>query len=229
MKRMIRSLTLAAALSGLGLLSTLPGFGQTPRFYVNAGVGPAFTMDTSLREFNAPVSGAKVKFDPGVQFRFAAGFLITEWLATELETGVTYNSIKSITGAVETDASLLNAPLLANLVVQCPRKSRFVPFIGGGLGGSSAVLDAHDIVRSDGNGNFVRLSGTASEAVFAYQGFAGLRYRINERMGVSLSYRYFGTTAPTWEADLTSFSGTGKVRFGDNQTHSVIAAFTYDF
>src|SRR5439155_4967752 len=159
----------------------------------------------------------------------AGGYRITEWLATELETGVTYNTIRSITGAIEADGSLANAPVLANLVVQCPKVSNFVPFIGGGLGVSSSVLDADDIIRNDANGIPQRLHGTASDAVFAYHGFAGLRYRLDDHMSVSLAYRYFGTTAPTWEADLITSPGTGKVRFGDNQTHSITAAFTYSF
>ncbi len=215
------SLIAMAAIGGLALFVTLPGFSQVPRFYLTGGIGPAFTEETSLREFNGPVIRTKVRVETGVQFRITAGYQITDWLAAELESGVTYNEIRSITGAIEADGSLVNAPLLANLVIQCPKKSRFTPFIGGGIGGSTAVLDAHDIILGNGNG----VSGNQSDEVFAYHGFAGLRYHITEQMSVSLAYRYFGTTAPTWEADF----GPGRVRFGDNQTHSVTAAFTYSF
>src|SRR6266478_10032495 len=215
------SLIAMAAIGGLALFVTLPGFSQVPRFYLTGGIGPAFTEETSLREFNGPVTGTKVRFETGFQFRITAGYQITDWLAAELESGVTYNEIRSITGAIEADGSLVNAPLLANLVIQCPKKSRFTPFIGGGIGGSTAVLDAHDIILGNGNG----VNGNQSDEVFAYHGFAGLRYHITEQMSVSLAYRYFGTTAPTWEADF----GPGRVRFGDNQTHSVTAAFTYSF
>lgn len=225
MKTIIHSLSLMGAVGGLTLFAALPGLGQNTRFYVKGGLGPALTEDTDLREFNGPVTGTKVKFDPGFQFRLAGGFQITDWLATELESGVTYNTIKSITGAAQSDGSLANAPVLANLVLQCPSKNcRFTPYIGGGLGVSSAVLDAHDIVI----GNTV-LSGTQSDAVFAYHGFAGVRYSINDRMEVSLDYRYFGTTAPNWETDVQFGPGTGHTRFGDNQTHSITAAFTYRF
>jgi opacity protein-like surface antigen len=215
------SLLSMAAIGGLALFVTLPGFSQASRFYVTGGIGPAFTEDTSLRELNGPVGGAKVKFDTGVQFRFTGGYEITDWLAAEFETGVIYNEIRSITGAIEADASLVNAPFLANLVIQCPKKSRFAPYIGGGLGGSVAVLDAHDIFLA--NGNFA--SGNQSDTVFAYQGFAGLRYHIDEHMSVSLGYRFFGTTAPTWESDF----GPGRASFGDNHTHAVTAAFTFKF
>ena len=221
---MTRSFISWATLSGLAVFSTLTALGQGTGFYVKGGIGPAFTEKTALREFNAPLSGVKVKFDPGFQFRVAAGYQITDWVATELETGVSYNTIKSIPGATELDGSLANVPVLANVVLQCPKWNRFVPFIGGGAGMASAVLTADDITL---NGN--RLHGTQSDAVFAYHGFAGLKYQINDRMDVSLAYRYFGTTSPEWKADVIFGGGTGKTRFGDDKTHSVTAAFSYRF
>jgi opacity protein-like surface antigen len=220
---MIRSLVSTAALGGITLSLTLPAFGQAGHFYVSGGIGPALTEDATLKEFNGPVAG-KVKFDTGFQFRVAGGYHITDWLATELESGVSYNNIKSITGATETDGSLANIPVLANLVVRCPKLDRFVPYIGGGLGMSSAVLNADDLVV-----NGTRLSGTQTDAVFAYHGFAGLRYNINDRMAVSVAYRYFGTSEPTWDADYVYGGGTGRTRFGENRTHSVTAAFTFNF
>src|SRR2546426_8439558 len=113
MKKMTRSLILMAALCGVAPFSILPGFAQATPFYITGGVGPAFTEDTGLREFNGPKTGTKVKFDPGVQFRVAVGYRITDWLAAELESGVTYNTIKSITGASEANGTLANSPFLA--------------------------------------------------------------------------------------------------------------------
>src|SRR5438093_10839471 len=104
--KMIRSLLGTAAVSGLALCSTFSGFAQNTGFYLTGGIGPALTEDTSVREYPGlgPVPGTKVKFDPGFQFRIAAGYHITEWLATELETGVSYNRIKYIRGATEANA-----------------------------------------------------------------------------------------------------------------------------
>jgi len=224
MQKMIRWLKLVAVVCGLALFSASSGVAQNTRFYVKGGVGPAFTQPTSLKEFDTTqLSGVRVKFDPGVQFRFVGGFQITDWLATELESGFTFNDIKSITGATEAHGSLVNAPVLANLVLQCPKKHQWTPYMGGGLGFSSSILDANDIVF-----NGTGVSGTQYDTVFAYHGFARLRYSINEHMAVSLDYRFFGTTAPTWDADFF-FGGSARTRFGDNQTHSVTAAFTYSF
>src|SRR5260221_9423059 len=89
-----------AALGGI-VVSSFSAAAQTTGFYLSGGVGPSLTESTGLREFNGPLSGTRVKFDPGFQFRFTAGYHITPWLAAELETGVNYNGIKSITGASE--------------------------------------------------------------------------------------------------------------------------------
>jgi opacity protein-like surface antigen len=223
---MIRSLMLMTALGGLALFSTFPGLAQEPRFFVRGGLGGALVNDTSLKEFNGPVApDTKVKFDPGVQFRIAGGFRITQWLSTELETGVTYNDLKSITGASHVDASLANAPILANLVLQCPTgKCRFTPYIGGGGGGSWSMLDAHDI-----NINGTHLSDYQSTLVWAYHGFGGVLYHINEHMGVSVEYRYLGTSSPTWDSDVLFGGGTGHTRFGDTATHSITAMFSFSF
>ena len=61
--------------------------------------------------------------------------------------------------------------------------------------------------------------------MFGYQGFAGIRYRLNDNMDLGLEYRYFGTTAPSWEAENLS----GEIRFGCIETHAVSFTFTYRF
>src|SRR5437870_4952667 len=117
-KKLIRSLVVMGAAGGWALFSTQPGFAQGTPFYITGGIGPALTADTDLKEFPGVgrTPGRKVEFDPGVQFRVAFGYHLTDWLATEVETGFTYNTIRSITGADIADASLANAPVLANLV-----------------------------------------------------------------------------------------------------------------
>ena len=74
------------------------------------------------------------------------------------------------------------------------------------------------------------LEGYMSTVVFAYQGFAGLRYKINENMGLSLEYRYFATTEPEWEADVVfGPAGSDNVRFGRIESHVFSIAFQFRF
>ncbi len=222
MKNTFKSLALFTACGSLALVSTLPAQAQFGGFYLKADVGGNVTLDTEITEFFGPVSPAsKVKFDSGARVGIAAGYQVTDWFAAEGEFGVMINNISSITDATSVDARYSNVPFLVNAKFQLPCHCAFTPYIGGGVGYSIAVLDA-DII--DFNGTAIR--GTdSSDAVFAYQAFAGLRYRINDHMGLSLEYRYFAADAPKWRDDFD----TTTIRFGGTQTHAVSLAFDFQF
>ncbi len=214
----------AHSLVTLCLLSAIPALAQNGRFYVRGNLGGNLTSDTELREFFGPVtSGSKVKFDPGVSFGAAFGYEVTEWFSAEGQTGIMANSIHSITDSTRHDAVFSNVPFLANVLFQLPH-ARFTPYIGGGIGVSTTVLDADEI---EVNGTFMH--GSDADAVFAYQGFAGLRYRINQQMGVCLEYRYFWADPAEWRADVAFGTDTDKIRFGGTETHTLSLAFEYHF
>jgi OmpA-OmpF porin, OOP family len=225
MKTLKASFLISACL-GVAFVA-LTGLAQETRFYVRGDVGGQWTSDTPLKEFfGEPLApGAEVKFDPGVRLGISGGYLVTDWFAAEAQTGIMANEIDSITGATRLDeARFWNVPFLMNARFQCPTECRLSPYAGGGLGFSSSVVHADHLRIGD-----TTMRGTQVAAVFAYQAFAGLRYRINEHMGLSLEYRYFATTDPEWEADTTSGTPSDKMRFGDAETHTVSVAFDYRF
>jgi opacity protein-like surface antigen len=214
----------AHALLALLILAALPALAQNGRFYLRGDLGGNLTSDTDLREFFGPVTpGSKIKFDPGIRFGAAFGYEITEWFSAEGQTGIMANTIKSITDSTTHDAVFSNVPFLANVRFQLPR-SRFTPYIGGGVGFSTAVLDADDI---EVNGVF--MNGSDADAVFAYQGFGGFLYRINSQMAVSLEYRYFWADPAQWRADISFGTDTDRIRFGGTETHTLSLAFSYHF
>src|SRR5205807_9091999 len=114
----------------------------------------------------------------------------------EGETGVMANNIKSIPGAsIEDGATLANVPFLLNARFQLPHgRCPVTPYIGGGAGGAASILAFNEHVDFGGE----RLRGEDADVVFAYQAFGGLRYAINENMGLGVEYHYFATTGPTW-------------------------------
>jgi opacity protein-like surface antigen len=71
--------------------------------------------------------------------------------------------------------------------------------------------------------------GSQSDAVFAYQAFAGLRYALNDRAGVCLEYHYFGTSAPEWRVDSRYGVFPDRMSFGRIDTHAFSIAFDYRF
>ncbi len=207
------------------LFLTLPAFGQSTGFYLKGDIGGNFTPDVSLKEFFGPVApGSKVKLDPGVRAGVAGGYQVTDWLAGEAELGVVENQIDTITGAdVVHNSTLANVPLLFNVKLQWPNQSPWRPYIGAGAGFSETILNA-DYISLGGTS----LHGSAADTVFAYQAFAGLRYQLNDRMGVAVEYRYFVAESPRWQSDF-SFGGSDSVSFGRSQTHAFSLAFDFQF
>jgi OmpA-OmpF porin, OOP family len=195
--------------------------------YLKVDLGGEVAQDTDLKDFfGVAAPGAKVQFDPGVRVGFAGGYQVTEWFSAEFETGVMENRIRSITGADYVDNAYFgNVPLLVNAKLQLPNPSRFTPYIGGGAGGAVSFLDV-DGIRMNG----VRLQGDSADAVFAWQGFAGVRYAINPWMGLSLEYHYFAADSPNWEADFVHGPVVNNsLRFGQTRIHAVSLAFDFRF
>ncbi len=190
--------------------------------YFRGGLGPAVAHDTDVNEFFGSLSGVKVRYDTGFRLSAAGGFQFCRYFSAELESGVIYNSIKSITGSPSTDASLSNVPLMANAVFHIPLESNFVPYCGFGVGGSTSVLDIDHATIAG-----APLHGDDADVVWAVQGFAGFRYELNDRMGVGFGYRFLATGEPRWDA--LSVGGSGKIGFDNARTHSFLAEFTMKF
>jgi len=212
---------------GLTLLPFSSAQAQNMGFYLRGDAGGVVTMDTTMKEFfGEPLGGGrKVTFDPGVRFGVAAGYNVTDWFAAEAQTGLMANRVDSIAGASRVDDVFFsNVPLLANVKLQLPGNCRFTPYIGAGVGMSAAVIDADHL---DIGGT--TMHGSEADVVFAYQAFGGLRFKINERMFVSLEYHYFVADEPAWSADDVFGTSSDRLRFGGTHSHTATAAFTYNF
>jgi opacity protein-like surface antigen len=167
---------------------------------------------------------SEITFDPGLRLGLRGGYGVTDWFDAEVETGFVANEIDSVTGGTQTDASLMNIPLLLNARFHCPALHRVSPYFGGGLGFSTTVLSGDDLVIG-GTG----MDGSTAGLVFAYQAFAGVRFAINERMGLSVEYHYFATTSAEMSADVTVGTFSDDVRIGGTATHAATIAFDYRF
>jgi len=173
--------------------------------------------------------GFKARFDPGERAGVACGYQITDWFAAEGEIGANVNEVESqfrspFPSVGFRDGTFANVPLLFNVKLQYPNHSHWTPYVGAGLGVSVAIVDADIFIAADSL-DFGRARARGADAVFAYQAFAGLRYRLNERMGLSVEYRYLATEAPEW--DLGDRFAT--LSFGRIDTHAFSFAFDYRF
>lgn len=221
MKHNLKTFAVTATCACASLAALTLNAAEENRFYARVDVGGTWTPETELKEFfGSSGGGRKVKFDPGARFGISGGYQFCDWFSAEAQTGAMVSSLDTITGASRVDATFANVPFLLNARFQLPTHSRFTPYIGGGAGMSITTLDADPISL---NGR--TLKGDDASAVFAYQGFAGIRYELTEKMGLALEYHYFGTTDPSWDARHAS----GHLKFGGIETHALTVAFDYKF
>ena len=201
------------------------GYGHANRLYLKTDVGGNITRDTDLKEFfGEDVSGAEIDFDPGFRFGIGFGYNVTEWFATEIESGFMSNWIDSINGANRVDAIFSSVPLIGNIKFQGPKNQFVSPYIGGGAGVSFASIDADEI-----DFGATEMHGYDSDAVFAFQGFAGVRFRLNQSMGLSIEYRYFWADEANWDAEFSEGTLSDEMRFGEIETHSLSVVFDFTF
>jgi opacity protein-like surface antigen len=185
--------------------------------YFNADVGVAIAENVKVKSLNgvATPSGVKFDLDPGVRFGVAGGYNFHPFLGVEIESGFIYNSINGVVGpggSVGTDASLSHVPIQANLVFRYDQaNSPWVPFAGVGAGGDLSILVDNTADESD------------TKFVFAWQGFGGVRYKLNESMSLGAAYKYYSV-------QNTSFNlPSGSFDLGHANIHSFLFDFNWKF
>jgi len=148
----------------------------------------------------------------------------TSWLRTDFT--LDYISPEKYIGTSPglTTARIQGSTALFNGYFDLGTWYRLTPYIGGGVGGSLTTIDAYHI---DLNGT--HFDGWMSDVTFAYQAFGGLRFRINDTMGLSVEYRYLATESSDFRADVTVGTDTDHLRMGGTQSHVVSIAFDWRF
>ena len=216
----VRSLVLAAAGSLAIAILTQPGFSQG--FYIDADLGVALADDVKLREFVVATPGLKLELDPGVHLSFAGGYNFNEFFGLELESGLIHNEVDGISGGGDIDASIGHVPMLANVVFRYDKRDfNWIPYAGAGAGGDFSVFQLDDIRAPYGT----VVDGEGSTLVFAWQLFAGVRYKLNEFMSIGAGYKFFSSEGASWDVSHTS----GDIEADTAYVHSIGVTFNMKF
>jgi hypothetical protein len=176
---------------------------------------------------------ARMEMGPGFAAHGGLGETFSRYVSAELLGGFYYHNVDQFTmvGGVPRglDADLMQAPVMVNLVLQFPLRSRLTPVLGGGAGAVFSWLDVDDQI-STGTGSVLRVEGSSTEVTFAYQAFAGLRYRHGDGASVSLTYRFTGSGSPTWGLeDAQTGDSVVDVKAHDLFVHSINLGFHIGF
>jgi opacity protein-like surface antigen len=104
---------------------------------------------------------------------------------------------------------------MANLIYDFDFGLPVIPHIGGGIGAAEVTRNLSNI-----------FGGTHDTVtVFAYQGIAGLRYRLSPAVAMDLDYRYFGTSETTF---LSTNVGGDRIH-SNYRTHNIVLSLVYQF
>lgn len=220
MNKTVRSLVLVAAGSLAMAVFTQPGHSQN--FYLDADLGVALADDVSLRQFVVPTPGVKLELDPGVRLSVAGGYNFNDFVGLQLESGIIHNEVKGTTRGGSIDASIGHVPMLVDVVFRYDKpESKWVPYAGAGAGGDASVIQL-DHVRAP-NGTLV--DGEGSTVVFAWQLFAGVRYKLNDMMSIGAGYKFYSADGASWDIRRTA----GDIESGTARVHSVGVNFNMKF
>jgi opacity protein-like surface antigen len=177
-----------------------------PGAYFNFDAGVNLPQETEVTVRVPALGSARgdLEFDPGFRFGLEGGYRFSEMIGLGLETGFIYNELKS------TDTRLMHVPILANLVFRFENSSPVVPFIGVGAGGTVSMIE--------GEGD------SDSDVVPAWQGLAGLQFKLSDAMSAGITYKYLGINSPEFEDD-----GGAVVEFDTIHNHSILASLNWSF
>jgi opacity protein-like surface antigen len=205
----------------LGLL-VLPNAGHSQGFYFDANAGVSLADKVDLRQFLVPTPGTKLKFDPGARLSVAGGYNFNEYIGAQLETGFIVNNVKGLSGGGDIDAALAHVPLLADVVVRYDKPDcKWVPYAGIGAGGGVRTIALDDVRAPNG----AVVDGSDSDVVFAWQAFAGVRYKFWENMSIGAGYKYYSAGSASWDVRRSS----GDIKTGSAQVHSIGVDFNLKF
>lgn len=162
-------------------ITTAPLFPGLPPVTTNIPVDISFDADTGFG-----VSGAA-----GYRFDDARVELEVTYTSNDVE-GVTVNNLAEI----PLDGGIESVQFMMNGYYDIPTKSRFSPYIGGGVG--IATLTVDDIEADIPGLGTLALDDTGTSFVFQVK--AGVGYEISEQASAFLGYRLHGLPGQNFEA-----------------------------
>jgi opacity protein-like surface antigen len=172
-------------------------------FYADVHGGASIPWEETTRVSSdaAPTSvKAHTNYDIGWLAGASAGY---QWdggwargLAGEVEFTFRQNHINRIATStpITLGGDLHSYAIMLNGYYRFLNHTPFTPYIGGGVGEVTTVLNNTRFAGGLNTGPF-----TGTDAVFGYQGIAGVSYPIAPHLSMAAEYRYFATLRPGFQ------------------------------
>ncbi len=179
--------------------------------YIGAGIGPNWTRDSDITGTGINVDA---DFGTGWAGALTLGHAYGNGLRGEIELGRRSNDLDSLSGAASGTGDVTAWSGMLNLLYDFKTGTPFTPYLGAGIGAARVSLDARPIGAS-------RIDD--SDTAFAYQGIAGVGYRLNAATQAFLDYRYFAAS------DLGFSTAAGAAVDADYANHTLMVGVRYHF
>ena len=203
-------LSLASASLGQDISNT-NSVAAAKKFYFGTDLGPAFLQTVNI------VDADQIKFNTGIRGDLNLGYRLTPWLATELSTGVIWNSADTIGGVALSSyggsLDLYQIPMLGSAIFTLPLQHGFDVNVGAGAGAVASILHFNSPLGDIHNTDYT----------FAYQFFSGLNYRLAKNVEVGVGFKLLRTNNHYWEENGVTMTTGGTM------TYSVTGSFTWLF
>ena len=185
-------------------------------FYFGPELGVAFQQDVNLQNVNVDTTilgadvvgsaGGSLTMGAGIRFNFPIGYQPVDWFAVEFAPGIIWNKMSSynlqVNGTIDTtsvsttlpldiEGGYYQVPLVVNFIFKIPTNSPWVPYIGGGVGASYTYMNWTRASYGSVSEDLSNVDGSCWS--LAYQGIAGLDYKITDEVSLGLKYIFLGT------------------------------------
>jgi opacity protein-like surface antigen len=199
-------------------------------FYADVHGGATIPWSETARVASdaAPASvNAHTNYDVGWLAGASAGY---QWdggwargLASEFEFTFRQNHFNRIASSapITLGGDLHSYAMMINGYYRFLNNSPLTPYIGGGVGAASIALNNTRFTGGLDRGPF---SGT--DAVFGYQGIAGVSYQIAAHLTLAAEYRYFATLRPGFQQTV---AGQEVKISPDYSANNVLLRAVYSF
>ncbi len=178
------------AVAALAMLAVpMTSFAADDSVYIKGNLGLGLVMDADIDNMPNNTGSAKMTFDGGFLGTLAVGYDFAGPFRAEGEYGWVKNDLDQLTynnsyGHFR-EGDLKIQSLMVNGYYDVDTGSKWVPFIGAGIGWAKVDLNTPALPLGD------------NDNVFAYQFMAGVTYVIDDRWAVDAQYRFFGTQDAT--------------------------------
>ena len=222
---MQKSCLLGVAACSLAIMLSASPRAHAEGFYAGIEGGATFFNDDYTRVVIPPLPtiGAHTNYDVGWLAGASAGYELPLGFVLEEEFAFRESNIDRVAnsaGAIFQGGDAHSYSIMTNGYYRWHNPTPFTPYIGGGVGESTVVLN--NVHPFGPGGNF-----GGDDAVFGYQGIGGVSYALSEQWSVAAEYRYFATLRPGFEANV---AGVNNVKIcPDYGSHNAMLRITYNF